>query len=153
MTIADLTCEEMGLKVMALLDGELAESEISKVKKHLESCDHCKEIYASIKNVKEVTGEMKFKKLPEFYWDDYWTHIYNRIERGLSWLFISLGAIIVLVFASWKLLDELVTDQLMNPLLKGGIFILIIGIIILVISVVREKWLVRRVDKYKEIER
>ncbi len=71
---------------------------------------------------------MKFKKLPEFYWDDYWKHIYNRIERGLSWLFLSLGAIIILCFAGWAFLDKLIANQYIHPLLKVGMFIFMIGI-------------------------
>ena len=96
---------------------------------------------------------MKLKKLPEFYWDEYWKHIYNRIERGLSWLFIAIGLIIVLGFSGWHLINSLIDDQKMPPLLKGGVYILLLGFIILVISILREKMLVRKVDKYREIER
>ena len=148
-----ITCEEMSLKVMALLDDELDDTQISEVKDHLSSCKKCSEEYASLKKVKEVTDKMKFKKLPEFYWDDYWKHIYNRIERGLSWLLLSIGAIIVLSFAGWEFLDRLIEDSNMHPILKGGIFILTIGLMILVVSIVREKLMVRRVDKYREVER
>jgi len=150
---SDISCEEMSLNIMALLDQELDESKIGDVKKHLETCEKCSDDYASIKKVKEVTGAMKFKKLPEFYWDDYWKHIYNRIERGLSWLLLSLGAIIILCFAVWQFLEKLTANQDIHPLLKGGIFIFLIGIIILLISILREKMMVRRVDKYREIER
>jgi len=148
-----ISCKDMSLNIMALLDEELNEDQIEGVKKHLETCEKCSEDYASIKKVKEVTGKMKFKKLPEFYWDDYWKHIYNRIERGLSWVFLSLGAIIILCFAGWEFLDKLTANQDIHPLLRWGIFIFLIGIIILIISILREKMMVRRVDKYKEIER
>jgi hypothetical protein len=149
----NITCEEMSLRIMALLDGELEDDQISGVKEHLEKCEKCTADYASIKKVKEVTGKMKLKKLPEFYWDDYWKHIYNRIERGISWLFLSLGAIIILSFAGWEFLDTLIADQHIHPLLKGGLFIFMTGIIILIVSIVREKLMVRRVDKYREVER
>jgi hypothetical protein len=149
----NMTCDKMSLNIMALLDGELDYDQISAVKDHLASCEKCSEDYASLKKVKEVTGEMKFKKLPEFYWDDYWKHIYNRIERGLSWLFLSIGAVIVLCFAGWKFLDGIIADQQLHPILKGGIFIFIMGVIILIISILREKLMVRRVDKYRKVER
>ena len=96
---------------------------------------------------------MKFKKMPDMYWDEYWRHVYNRIERGISWIFISIGAIVVLSFAAWNAVSELVSDREMDPVLKGGILILLIGGVILLISVLREKIMVRRVDKYREIER
>ena len=153
MSQMDISCPEMGIKIMALIDGELDQDEITRVQEHLKICNRCSAHHASLRKVKEVTNDMKFKKLPEFYWDDYWKHIYNRIERGLSWLFLSLGAIIVLAFAGWQFLNTLISDQHVHPLLKVGIFIFSIGLVILIVSVVREKLMVRRVDKYREIER
>ena len=150
---SNISCKEMSLNIMALLDVELDDDQIGEVRKHLDTCKQCNEDYASIKKIKEVTGAMKFKKLPEFYWDDYWKHIYNRIERGLSWMFLSLGAIIILCFAGWEFLGTIIDDQNIHPLLKGGIFIFVTGIIILVVSILREKLMVRRVDKYREVER
>ena len=147
------SCEHMSLKIMALLDDELDENEIREVKEHLEKCKQCSDEYASIRKVREAIGTMKFKKLPEFYWDDYWNHIYNRIERGLSWIFISVGTIIILCFAVWEFLDKLIAQHNIHPFLKIGIFIFIIGLIILLISILREKIMVRRVDKYREIKR
>lgn len=153
MSQKDISCPEMGIKIMALIDGELDQNEITRVQEHLKICNRCSADYASLKKVKEVTNDMKFKKLPEFYWDDYWKHIYNRIERGLSWLFLSLGGIIVLAFAGWQFLNTLISDQHVHPLLKVGIFIFFIGLVILIISVIREKLMVRHVDKYREVER
>lgn len=149
----DSLCEEMGVKIMALLDQELSEKETAEVNKHLEMCERCSKEYTSLNKLKEVTGEMKMKNLPEYYWDDYWTHVYNRIERGISWLLISLGVIIVLAFAGWEVLTVLIADQEIHPFLKGGIFVLLSGLIILIISIFREKILVKRIDKYRKVKR
>jgi len=96
---------------------------------------------------------MKFKKLPEMYWDEYWRHIYNRLERGISWILISLGTIIVLSFILWNFIRNLLMDQQLNPIFKIGIFLLLVGVVILLISFVREKLMVKKFDKYKEVER
>jgi len=127
--------------------------EIKQVKNHIETCEVCKDKFESLKKVKEITSEMKFKKLPEMYWDEYWRQVYNKIERGTSWIFISIGAIIVLSFTLIKFVSSLIADQQMDPFLKGGIFFLLIGSTILLISVIREKIMVKRVDKYREVER
>ena len=153
MSIKHISCEEMGFKVMAFLDNELPHDEIKQVKNHIETCEVCKDKFESLKKVKEITSEMKFKKLPEMYWDEYWRQVYNRIERGISWIFISIGTIIVLSFTLIKFVSSLIADQQMDPFLKGGIFVLLIGSTILLISVIREKIMVKRVDKYREVER
>jgi hypothetical protein len=147
------TCDELALKIMALVDDELPEDEKKQICAHIKTCTTCAREYASLTKLKGVTGEMKMKKLPEFYWDEYWQHIYNRIERGISWLLISIGTIIILGYVLWQALGELIADEQINPLVKGGIFILLIGVLILLVSVIREKIMVRKVDRYREVER
>jgi len=149
----NISCEGMKFKIMAYLDNELPDSETNTVKQHLEECPDCCKKYESLNKVKEITGEMKFKKLPEMYWDEYWSHVYNKIERGLSWIFISIGAIIILSFAAWNTLTILINDSQMSTFLKTGIFIFIIGMVVLLVSILREKLMVKKVDKYREVER
>jgi hypothetical protein len=138
---------------MAFMDKELPPEEMAEIKKLLDRDKSYRQKYNEFMKLKEVTSEMKFKKLPEMYWDEYWHHVYNRIERGISWILISLGAIIILFFSLWNFVNELLVDQKLNPVFKIGIIILLLGAIVLLISVVREKLMVKKVDKYREVER
>ena len=45
--------------------------------------------------LKEVTGEMKLRNPPEQLWDDYWNSAYSRMERGIGWILVSFGVIVV----------------------------------------------------------
>ena len=153
MTKNNISCEAMKFKIMAYLDNELPESDINTVKQHITECTDCSNKYESLNKVKEITGEMKFKKLPEMYWDEYWTHVYNKIERGLSWIFISIGAIIILSFVAWNAMTRLINDSQMSLFLKFGVIIFIIGMVILLVSILREKLMIKKVDKYREVER
>jgi hypothetical protein len=146
-------CEEMKFLVMALVDGELDETEASRVRGHLESCPDCQATFSEQTKVKEVANTMKFKKLPEYYWDEYWQHIYNRIERSAAWIFTSVGAIIVLSFSAWYFVDAILANKELNIYFKAGIFLLAIGLVILGVSTLREKLMVKRIDKYRGIER
>jgi predicted anti-sigma-YlaC factor YlaD len=149
----NISCEGMKFKIMAYIDNELTESDINTVKQHLDECPDCQKKYESLNKVKEITGEMKFKKLPEMYWEEYWSHVYNKIERGISWIFISIGTIIILTFAAWNAVTSLLNDSQMSTFLKTGIFIFIIGMVVLLVSILREKIMVKKVDKYREVER
>ena len=79
--------------------------------------------------------------------------LYNRMERGLAWILISIGAIIWGIFAIWELIQEIANDQTISPILKFGLFALLAGAFTLLVSVVREKLWLRKYDKYKEIQR
>jgi hypothetical protein len=138
---------------MAYLDRELPAAESVLLEQKIAADPRYQKSYNQLKKLKEVTGAMKFKILPDMYWDEYWQNVYNRLERGISWILISLGAIIVMTFAVWTAVTELLADQTIHPILKFGIFILIIGGVVLFVSILREKLMVRKVDKYKEVER
>ena len=148
-----MSSDEVKLKVMAYLDGELPELEMKEIKRLIDDDEMYKEVYLSLKKVKEVTQEMKFVKLPEMYWDDYWEHVYNRIERGISWILISLGVIIVGSFLVWQIIESIIVNQNIHVVLKAGILILFAGMVVLIVSILREKLMVRKVDKYREVER
>ena len=104
------SCKDIDLKIMALIDGELSHNEVDQIKEHLVLCKHCQEKYNSMKKMKERLSHMKFKKLPEMYWDEYWQHVYNRIERGISWIFISIGVIIILIYSLWNLINKIIPN-------------------------------------------
>jgi hypothetical protein len=145
--------DEIKLKVMAYLDSELPESEMREIKRLIDDDEMYKKEYLSLKKVKEVTQEMKFVKLPEMYWDDYWEHVYNRIERGISWILISIGVIVVGSFLVWQIIESIIVNQNIHVVLKAGILILLAGMVVLIVSILREKLMVRNVDKYREVER
>ena len=148
-----ICCEQAEMLVMGLLDNELSKEETQAVEQHLASCSRCASKYESFKNLKKDTSEMKFKSLPEVYWDEYWQHVYNRIERSIGWIFFSVGAIIISIITGYTILQEYFLNP-EEPLgIKIGVGLLGIGTIVLFVSVLREKLMVRSVDKYRSIQR
>ncbi len=105
------------------------------------------------KKLKEVTKTMRFKSLPKEVWDNYWMNTYNRIERGIAWIIFSIGCIILLTYGIFKAIETIIADPQLEVIIKIGIIAVIAGLVILLISVVREKIFVRKSDPYKEIQR
>ena len=84
----------------------------------------------------------------------YWSSIYNRLERGVGWILFSLGAIVLLCYGGFKLVEAVIRDPTIQWWVKGGVLALVFGTVVLFVSLLRERLAVRRVDKYsKEIER
>ena len=96
---------------------------------------------------------MKMKNPDREVWDAYWLGIYNKIERGIAWIIISIGAIIILGYSAITAIEQLIVDSSISPLMKTGIFLLLTGFVILFVSLIREKFFKMKHDKYKEIER
>ena len=112
-----------------------------------------KEEFEEQKRMKEVLSKMRLKNPSTEVWDNYWLGIYNRLERGLAWILVSIGAIILSAFAIYEIVSKMLEDTLTPGYIKIGISCLLLGGLILLFSVVREKIYTSIRDKYKEIQR
>ncbi len=146
-------CGEYKLLMMKALDGEISPEEERELHAHLRGCSECRGEFQQFQQLKEQTMEIKKQVLPEAAWEDYWRRLYNRLERGLVWILISIGAVILLGYAAYQFVIETLSAADLPGIVKFGILALVIGLAILLVSVIREKLLLRKHDKYKEIQR
>ncbi len=139
--------------MMAMLDGEISSGDKREFQQYLSTYPECQKEWNEYQKLKEFTMQVKFKDPPEEIWDRYWLNVYNRIERGIGWIFISIGAMIVLFYSGFKAIESLIVDPTIVGAVKIGIIVLLIGTVIVLVSVIREKFFTRKYDKYKEILR
>lgn len=146
-------CEELREQVTAYLDGELHGAEATRLLSHLEECEGCREELEKLRRLKEVTKGMRFIKPTDEVWDRHWTCIYNRVERGVAWVFLSIGAIMLGVLGVYHLVAGFFADPQVSIWAKLGVGALIVGGVTLFVSVVRERITTYRVDPYREVKR
>lgn len=140
--------------LMGLLDGELSADEKTSVQMHLDGCVECRGELEEFNKMEGVMKRMKYKEAPDEVWEKYWSKVYNRLERGLSWILISIGAMILLFYGGFKAVESLVKDPTLAVFLKVAILVLLAGLVILFVSVVRERIFTYKKDKYaKEVKR
>jgi len=96
---------------------------------------------------------MKFTDLSDELWAGYWKGIYRRVERGAGWIFLSIGAIILLAFGVFQFFKEFFTDPSVSLIVKMGAGAFSLGIIILLVSIIRERLFLFRTERYREVER
>lgn len=95
----------------------------------------------------------ELKKPPEEIWDKYWLGVYNRIERTLGWILLSIGSVILLTFALYegaKALLQFLSAPSIPFILKIGLLAVLGGAVILIVSVIREKIFTAKSDKYQK---
>jgi predicted anti-sigma-YlaC factor YlaD len=135
------------------LDGELDDQTRKTVEEHLASCRECRKECEEMEKFEEVMGQMTFKNPPKEFWDLYWTSVYNRLERGIGWVFLSLGAIVLLFFGAYKIIEGMIRDSSTPLLLKVGLLLFLAGVAVLLVSIIREQFFLRKRERYKEIEK
>lgn len=140
--------------LMGLLDGELSSEEKRALELHLSKCPECSHELQEFRKMKEVMQTMKYKEPPDEVWERYWASIYNRLERGLGWILLSIGAIILLFWGGFKFVESLVKDPTIAIIAKVGILAVLAGVAILLVSVIRERVFTYKTDKYaREVKR
>ncbi len=139
--------------MMAYLDGELAAPERQELERRLASDPALAREWERLVRLKEVTEAMRLRKPPDEVWDGYWTSVYRRLERGIAWILVSIGAIVVLGYGAWTGVQELIADAAMPWFLKAAILAATVGAVVLFVSVLREKLFVRGRERYKDVER
>jgi hypothetical protein len=97
---------------------------------------------------------IQFKEPTDAELDRYWGSVYNRLERGLGWIFFSLGSILLLCWGTFQMIEKVIEDPGVSLVVKAGTVALIVGAVILFVSIARERLTIRKTDKYsREVER
>jgi len=139
--------------ISSYYDKELDEEQRKTVEKHLEECPECRKEFEEMGKFEEVMSKMELKKPPKDVWRLYWASVYNRLERRIGWILLSIGAMIILFFGGYKMVEGIIQDPSTPFPLKAGILIFLGGIVVLLVSLIREQFFVRKRERYKEVEK
>ncbi len=146
---ADRTRELM----MRSLDGEISAAENAELDSHIKSDETLRAEWESLTHVKEKTARLKLAEPPDELWEGYMDSVYRRVERGIGWILLSVGAVVLVSYMLWQVVHEVIGDVDLPWFVKGGVLALLIGLVILGVSVVREKYFVFKDDPFRDVNR
>jgi len=134
-------------------DGELEKDQRDQVEKHIQKCAECRNEFEEMGKFEEVMKGMALKEPPKEVWKYYWSSVYNRLERRIGWILLSIGAMILLFFGGYKAIEGIIQDPATPLVFKVGILALLGGVVVLLVSLLREQIFVRKRERYKEVEK
>ena len=148
-----MTCHDYKDLMMGYLDNELSNEQRRQFEEHLTGCSECKAELKEFRKLKDITDEVTLVEPEDKIWQDYWSGVYNRIERRVGWIVFSISAILLAIYGGFKLIEEIITDSSVGILLKAGLLVLIVGLAILLVSVSRERLHIWQKDRYRNVRR
>ena len=148
-----MTCHDYKDIMMGYLDNELSNEQKRQFEEHLTGCSECKAELKEFRKLKAITDEVTLVEPEDKIWQDYWSGVYNRIERRVGWIVFSVAAILLAIYGGFKLIEEIITDATVGILLKAGLLALIAGLAILLVSVSRERLHFWQKDRYRNVRR
>lgn len=133
------------------IDGELSEEEKYEFERELEQNPLLRNKLEEFKKLKSLTNSMQYADLPDEVWENYWQSIYKRLERGIGWILFSVGSILLLCYGAFNILREMYTDPDISMFVKISVSALIIGLITLFVSFIRERLFAYKRERYTEV--
>jgi len=116
-----VACDDYKNRLMGYLDDELDNDQRQQVEKHLAQCPDCAAELEEFKKLKAITDEVALVEPEDRIWRDYWSNIYNRLERSIGWIMFSVAAIALTIYGGFKAVEELIKDPTVEIILKIGI--------------------------------
>lgn len=139
--------------MMAAVDEEISGEERAELDRAMASDSGLRDEMEAFQRLKEVTDTMTPRRPSGETWDRYWEDVYRRIERGVGWVLISLAVIVLGTWGAWQFVHELLVDRSAPAFIRWSVLALVAGLVILFVSVLRERLFMQRSDPYKDIVR
>jgi len=141
-------CEKLIQKSM---DMELTPEE----KEYLRECLNNPELKQELEiynKIVEILNMTKYETPEDKIWNNYWSKIYNRLERQIGWILTSISGIILLFYFLVLIFKNILTSNI-AVWLKMVIILFLLGISILLVSIIRERLYIMKKERYKDIKR
>ena len=142
-------CEKYKPLLMGLIDQELTPEESKDVNDHLRKCSGCREEYEKLRETAAKIGAVSFEEPQDRDLKRLWKSPYSRFTRN-SGLFLVLAGWLALVIYGLVAIFQDSGEPLFSRMAVAAV---IIGFLVLLITVIRERLITYRTDPYKEIER
>jgi len=142
-------CEPFKGLLVGLLDGELTPDENRQINEHLTRCASCR---AEYEQLRETTGKLtaiSFREPDDMVLAQIWKSPFSRLARNTS-LVLIIGGYAGLM--GYGLFESLTSGTKELPA-KMGLAAIVLGFLILLVQLTRERVRTYKTDPYKEIER
>lgn len=137
----------------AYVDGELDAAAAARVEAYLDSDPGARREVEQLRRLKNLTGALRLKEAPPEDWEVFWDSVYNRVERSLGWILFLIGAALFGGWGLWRLGGVFLATEGLPGWIKGAVIVGIAGLIVLLVSVIRERIFKRARTRYKDIIR
>ena len=139
----------VGERLSGFIDGELTQQETQRVRLHVDSCDRCRAELESLRSMRERVGRATLSDVGRDVWRESMNDKTVKTTRGIGWLLLIGGILVAAGLALVEFRDALATMSLAEKLIVGGVYG---GLLLLFISVLRQRLVERKTDKYKDVE-
>jgi len=147
--IDDLPVDEIHMKIQALVDNELPESEVDSVLATIQGSYEYRQEYAELLKLRRSLGAGPAGRLPDDWLAKAERKISRRLSRGIGTLLFVGSYLLLLGYAVFSLFDDPDVPLIVSVLVLSGIA----GVAVLLANAIADRVRERKTDKYRGIIR
>lgn len=135
--------------ISGYLDGELDPAARARVEARLTEDRHFREEFERMKRLVAAADDAAVPLPEDAAWDGFLDGVYNRVERRTGWVLVVTGLAALAIYGLF-----LVLAVPGNPLVKLAVSVPVLGLVVLFISVLRQRLQAAKTDRYsREVQR
>jgi len=138
----------VGELLSGYVDGELTQQQRQLVSLHCDECDECQETLSRLREIRESVGKAHLSEIGEDQWRETMNDSTVKTTQSIGWLMFIAG---LLGIAGIGIAGFLFSEEI-----HIGMKLIIIavygGLATLLFSVLRQRLIERKTDKYKDVE-
>lgn len=140
--------QHVGDRLSGYLDGELTQQQSQRVDLHLAQCEQCRTLLQELTEMRTRMGASRLSPTGADEWRENMQEPGVQWTRGIGWVLL-IGAALVLFTV---VAAHFLTDDSIGGFEKFLISVFYLGWATLFVSVLRQRLIERRTDKYKDVE-
>lgn len=139
----------VGELLSGYVDNELTQQDAQRVRLHIDQCANCQHELEEIRLLRSNMSSARLSNVDNDIWRETMDDASVKATRGIGWLLLIGGALVAGGFAVYEVMTNVASWGLMEKLIVGGLYG---GGLLLFISVLRQRLIERKKDRYKDVE-
>jgi len=142
-------CNKIDEMLSGYLDDELTQGDFQRVDVHLRSCDRCRGTLEQMKQLQTAVAKSQMAaELEPERWERIMNDLPAKASRGIGWILFLSGGLTLMGLGIWEF--AIANDVPLHiKLAVGGVCF---GLLFLFLSVLRQRMVGYKTDKYKEVQ-
>jgi hypothetical protein len=140
--------EHVGDRLSGYLDGELTQQQRQQVELHLEQCEQCRKLQDELQDIRSRMHGARLSPVGADQWRENMNESGVQLSKGIGWVLLIGAALVLLTIAAAHFL----ADDSVSGFMKFLISAFYLGWAALFVSVLRQRLIERKSDKYKDVE-
>lgn len=141
-------CHDIQELISGYIDHELSQQKAQRVRLHIESCENCRKVYEDLIAIRTEMGQLQYPECEEAELDRIMNEPVARTIGIVGWVMLILGMI---GFIGWQLFT-FYTEPAVPTWAKIGVLLIELGTLGLFFSVLRQRLIARKTDKYRNVK-